>query len=58
MSAAENYWHDLHSLLNSSAEIGYDNKDEKQKTTSKFDMIKKHPHIVDEYFEKRVKDFF
>ena len=34
MSDDDNYWHDLHALLNSSAEIGYDDMDEKQRTTT------------------------
>ena len=29
MSAADNYWHDLHTFLNSFAKIGYDKMDKK-----------------------------
>ena len=32
--------------------------DEKKKKTTRINLIKKHPHIVDEYFDKHVKDFF
>ena len=59
MTAADNYWHDLHAMLKSKeSSDSYDDMDEKQKLNFRITIIKTNPHLVDEYFYTRVKIFF
>ena len=61
LSAADNHWSDLHNLLYSTRclhdDVGYDTMTEKQKTRFRISMVLRYPHIVDEYFQTRVKLF-
>ena len=56
-SVADNFWCDLHRLLGSSYLPRYSDMNEKQKLCAHMKMISRHPHLVDEYFTCRIKEF-
>ena len=56
-SVADNFWCDLHRLLGSTYMSNYFELNEKEKLCAHLKIIRCHPHLVDEYFTLRVKDF-
>jgi len=61
LSAADNHWNDLHELIYDDSitvrDTMYKDMNEKQKLSFRVRIVHEFPHIVDEYFLKRVNSF-